>query len=192
MESTHAVHTTRFDSRSSKTRRPAVLGSVALGSDIGSTMFEVMSAVAEGADGIDLSFPDGLAPTERLWVADQLVDASGIDLYLRSSLPMSSGRHTLILPLDGTRTRRIGSAVFDVGVDGPDQAPEWRWPDDDRPLLVSTGWLEPTNDASIMGLVTVATSKGVAAISTGRVRTVRRVVDTLAPVLAAEGAAECR
>lgn len=184
-------------------RRPSVLAAVTAGQDAAATLFEMMAAVSEGADGIDLDLPVEVGPAERLSLADQLADASGADLYLRSSLPMAAGRHRVIRSADDARP---GRALFDIGLDLLGQTPseavaDWQRVDDDRSLLLSTVGFgtddssrtlssRTLSDAALMGLATFACVAGLDAVSTDRVRIVRRVVDTLAPVM--EEAAACR
>ena len=185
-------------------RRPAVLGAVVVGSGdaLGQALFDVLAHVSCGADGIDLTLPASLPPGDRLAVANQLAEASGVALYLRADAPMAAGDHTLILSAVAGRLRASVNVVFDVEIDQLGAAPDssevtaaWPLVADERALLVSTAGFNALSDAALMGIASAASTRGLTAVSTDRVRIVRRVVDTLAPLLpraASGGVASCR
>jgi len=170
-------------------RRPLVLGFVSVGSvdDLAGSLFSALAHVAGGADGIDLMLPAALAPAERLSVADQLAEATGTSLYLRTETPMAGGKHALILSAGAGRLRASADVFYDVGIDQPGASADEvidAWPPlDERSLLLSTVGFRDVSDAALIGLASAASARGVAAISTDRVRIVRRVVDTLAPLI---------
>jgi len=173
--------------------RPLVLGVVVVGSaNLAGALFESLAHVSDGADGIDLTLPSELAPGERLAAADQLAEAAGVSVFLRSDVPMAGGEHTLILSLPAAHLRAGARVVYDIGFDlaEADQigaAPvvaSAAWPsiDDEGPLLVSTAGFSDLSDGALMGIASAASARRVAAVSTDRPRIVRRVVDTLAPL----------
>jgi len=169
-------------------RRPLVLGFVSVGSvdDLAGALFNALAHVAGGADGIDLMLPAALAPAERLAVADQLAEATGTSLYLRTETPMAGGKHALILSAGAGRLRASADVFYDVGIDqrgaSADEVIDAWPPLDERSLLLSTMGFRDLSDAALIGLASAASARGVAAVSTDRVRIVRRVVDTLAPL----------
>ena len=164
-------------------RRPLVLGVVVVrsGDDLAAALFEALAHVSNGADGIDLTLPAALSPGERLAVADQLAEATSAAFYLRTDVPMACGEHTLIVSATADRLRASVKVVYDIGFD-PSEADTWPPLDDERSFLISTVGLDDSSDASLMGLASAASARGVAAVSTDRARIVRRVVDTLAPL----------
>lgn len=184
--------------------RPAVLGAVVVRSseDLAEALFEILAHVSSGADGIDLTLPGSLAPGDRHAVAHELLEATGTALYIRTDLPMAASDHTLILSATAKRPRASTIVVYDVGIDKvgslrdvPDVAASWPSADDERPLLLSTVGFRGLSDAALMGLASAASERGFTAMSTDRVRIVRRVVDTLAPLTPrapSGGVASCR
>lgn len=172
-------------------RRPLVLGAVVVrsGEDLSEALFDILAHVSCGADGIDLTLPASLAPGDRLVVANQLAAATGAALYIRTDAPMAVADHTLILAATIGRPRASLKVVYDIGSDQGGALPdssmvEASWPsvDDARCLLLSTVGFRGLSDAELMGLASAASTRGLAAMSTDRVRIVRRVVDTLAPL----------
>lgn len=182
-------------------RRPAVLGAVVLQStqSLADVLFDVLAHLAEGADGIDLRFPTEMSPPECQAVADQLADTSGTTIHVRSLTPFASVRHPLVLPIGGARLRPGRTVVYDIGVDQLGASPgsaevAHAWPpaDDERPLLLSTTGFVGLDDGALIGLVTAASVRCFAAVSTDRVRIARRVVDVLAPIVRTGGVQTCR
>ena len=185
-------------------RRPAVLGAVVVesGDDLGEALFDVLAHVSSGADGIDLTLPASMPPGDWLAAADQLAEAARTSLYLRAGAPMAAANHTLILAAVAGRLRASSNVVFDVGLDqlgiapdSPEVVAAWPAIADERALLVATAGFSALSDAALMGIASAASTRGFTAVSTDRVRIVRRVVDTLAPLLpraASGGAVPCR
>lgn len=183
--------------------RPLVLGVVAVrsGEELTEALFDALAQLSEGADGIDLLLPPTVGPIDRLAIADQLADTSGAALFLRSDAPMAAGSHTLILSGLG-RVRPGANVIHDIGIDQLDAAADsplvaaaWPEADDKRSTLMSTIGFAELSDAALMGLASGASTRGIAAVSTNRVRIVRRVVDTLAPLTPrppSRGMAPCR
>lgn len=184
--------------------RPTVLGTVFIASaaELPAALFETLAHVSVGADGIDLSIGTAAKPGEQLAVADQLAEAADTSVFLRSEMPMAVGAHTLILPIEAGRVRSTVNVVRDLGVDGrggvlDPEALAAAWPEvgEDDAVLVRTVGFRDLGDAGLMGLSSLACNRNVAAVSTDRVRIVRRVVDTLAPLTpttSTSGGAPCR
>lgn len=199
----------RTDRAVASSTSPAVLAPISInGVDLGSSVIEAVAAAGAGATGIDLSIRDPLTAVESgLAVADELADTSGLHVYLRAAGPLAPGRHTRICP-PGSRSserseprasRPLGDCIVDLGIDRvglPPAAIELAsyWPADgdrrsgDR-FMISTLGFEAALDAEVMALATLASLRGAVAITTDRIRIVRRVVDTMAAVLDARGAA---
>ena len=188
-------------------QRPLVLGAVAVTSDeaFADGLFEALAHVSNGADGIDLTLPPSLTPGERLAAADQLAEATGAAMYLRTDVPMACGEHTLIVSAAAGRLRASLKVMYDAGwggASGDSSELGVAWPalDEARSMVVSTAGIAGLSDAGLsdaglMGLASAASERGVAALSTDRVRIVRRVVDTLAPLYSNAqnaGEAPCR
>lgn len=183
---------------------PAVLAPVTLlGVDEGdAVVIESIAAAAAGATGIDLVIPDPqLALHRGLAVADLIAETPGLQVFIRCDAPLASGRHQRICPSTGGRDsgRSITPCVVDLGIDrigvGPD-APALAsyWPSGDHqksvgPFMISTLGFDTAADAEVMALAFLAVMRGASAITTDRIRTVRRVVDTVAAVIEAKGAA---
>jgi hypothetical protein len=165
-------------------------------------VIESIAAAAAGATGIDLVIPDRRLALQRgVVVADLIAETSGLQIFIRSDVPLASGRHKRICASTGDRNggRSIAPCVVDLGIDrigvGPD-APELAsyWPSaNDQasagPFMISTVGFDSAADAEVMALAFLAVMRGATAITTDRVRTVRRVVDTVAAVIEAKGAA---
>lgn len=185
-------------------RRPLVLGVVVVrsGDQLAEAMFDALAHLSEGADGIDLSLPKAMGPVDRLGCADQLAETTGADLYLRSEAPVAAWRHTLILLESTGRVRASSNVMHDLGLDQLGVGAEtarvagaWPAANDERSTLVSTVGFTDLSDAGLMGVASAASVRGIAAVSTNRVRIVRRVVDTLAPLTPrppTRGMAPCR
>lgn len=172
-------------------RRPLVLGAVVVrsGDQLAEAMFDVLAHLSDRADGIDLELPPDMGPIDRLGCANQLAETTGAKLFLRSAAPMAASKHTLILSSSTGRVRAGADVIHDLGLDqfgvaadSERVADAWPAVDDDRATVVSTAGFDDLSDAALMGLASAASARGVSAISTNRVRIVRRVVDTLAPL----------
>lgn len=170
--------------------------SIASSADLPSALFDVLAHVAAGANGVDLTLPDGISPGERLDLVNQLAEAADTKVYVRTDGPMAVGDHTLILPWGSGRVRSGLRVIRDIGIDhaggAPDPAAPWPGSGDGIRTLVSTVGFADLSDAALMGLASLASFRGVDAISTDRVGVVRRVVDTLAPVAPTQGVTSCR
>ncbi len=170
-------------------QRPRVLGAVEVrtGDDLADALFAALAHLSNGADGIDLTLPAAWSPAERLPVADQFAEATGVALYLRTEVPMACGVHTPIVSATVSRLRASLKAMYDIGLDATsgdsiECSPAWPEHGDERSLLLSTTGFADLGDAALMGLASAASVRGISAVSTDRPRIVRRVVDTLAPL----------
>lgn len=184
--------------------RPAVLAPVSIAdaasdqSDIGSAAIDSIAAAGAGATGIDLTIP-GPAVAHAVSIADELGDLVGLPIFIRSDAPLSPGRHQRIVLAMPTPTHRPGaSVVVDLGLDrlgvGPDaEELAARWSSERgttaTPFMISTVGFRGISDAEVMALTAVAVLRGAAAITSDRPKVVRRVVDTVAAVVAAGSAA---
>ena len=162
--------------------RPTVLGAVVVrdAADLPDALFTSLAHAAAGADGLDLTLPLSASPSEQAAAADQLAEATGLVCYLRIDRPVGVTSHTMILP-STAQARRSANVVFDIAVAAPETA-EFDWPaaSETRSMLLTAG--AQHTDGQLIGLATVACHRRLAAISTDRVRMVRRVVDTVASI----------
>ncbi len=167
--------------------------------DAGPAVVEALAAKGAGATGIDLSFgPDELAVAAGRMIADRIVEQTELDVFIRTDLPMAAGVHNTIRTAGRRPQARPGlgtmgrTDVADIQLDhlgaGPaSDAVASGWPDEtDQPFMISTLGFGELSDAELMALATVATVRDVAAITTDRPGIVRRVVDTVTAVLAAD------
>lgn len=174
-------------------RRPVVLGAVVVetNDELAEALFDVLAHLSAGADGVDLTLPLS-PPGELLAAANQLADATGATLYLRTDAPMAAGDHHVIFSAAHETSGRMhwsANTVFDLGLDRLGAAAHslgvldaWPTRDDERSLLLSTVGFAELSEGALIGLASAASMRGINAISTDRVRMVRRVVDTLAPL----------
>ena len=177
-------------------RRPLVLGSILFGDshELQAAIIEGFAFLADRADGLELRFPDeSLTIPHQIDVADQLGAACATPIFIRADVPMAAGNHQLIMPRSDNPTRRQTEAIHDLGIDELDHRPSsavvgerWRDAEGHGRFSISTGGFDALDDGELIALATITCARGAAAIITDRVRTVRRVVDTITPVMAAK------
>lgn len=160
-------------------------------------VFDAATAASAGADGIDLHLPDPQrALGSGLALADELAATSGLAVFLRSVVPIAPGGHRRIVALSDAASARSND-VIDLEVDRlgarPDHADVARRLSPSTieavagstPVLVSTAGFSRLSEGELMALATIAAVREVAAVTSHEVKIVRRVVDTVAAVLAA-------
>lgn len=179
--------------------RPSVLGSIAIGgpADLQAAVVESFTYIAEGADGVELRLSeDSPAVADHVAVADQLGAACVVPIFIRATRPMAGRDHQLIVPFAAWVAGRRSSVLCDLGIDQLSAAPTstavaeaWSRSDGAGRFSISTVGFGGLDDGELIALATIACERGVAAIVTENVRSVRRVVDTVVPINAARGEA---
>lgn len=177
--------------------RPLVLGSIGIGGSAELEAAVVGSAlcIAEGADGLELRFSDdSTAVADQVRVADQIGAVCAVPIFIRATRPMAGRDHQLIVAFAAWVAGRRSSVLCDLGIDQLSAAPmstavgeAWSRADGVGRFSISTVGFGGLGAGELIALATIACERGAAAIATENVRSVRRVVDTLIPIMAARG-----
>ena len=126
-------------------------------------------------------------------IADQVGATCSAPVFIRAGVPMAPSGHQLIVARSAGMVRRpVDDVVYDLGLDELDSPPSsaevgerWRDADGTGRFSISTVGFDPLDAGELIALATLACVSGATAIVTDRVRSVRRVVDTVTPIMAA-------
>jgi hypothetical protein len=106
---------------------------------------------------------------------------------------MVAGDHQVITPCASAGAGRRSDVLCDLGLDELQASPgsaavgeAWSRADGIDRFSISTVGFDGLGDGELIALATIACERGATAIVTDHVRTVRRVVDTIVPIMAAK------